>query len=162
MSRYCLDTSAYSNFKRGDPRIVDLVDRAEWLGISSIALGELWLGFLLGGRLAKNQAELEEFLASPPVEEIFIDQEIGKIYAEMVASLRRAGTPVPSNDVWIAAAAVRVGAPVLTYPPALDSVTLRNLSVGAATVDLTLQRYELDVGVHLERREGEVEVVVVK
>jgi glycogen debranching enzyme len=47
-------------------------------------------------------------------------------------------------------------------PPALNTVTLRNLAVGAASVDLTLQRYELDVGVHLERREGEVEVVVVK
>jgi tRNA(fMet)-specific endonuclease VapC len=122
LSRYCLDTSAYSNFKRGDPQIVNLIDRAEWLGISSIALGELWLGFLLGGRLAKNQAELEEFLASPPVEEILIDQEIGKIYAELVASLRRAGTPVPSNDVWIAAAAVRAGAPVLTYDDHFEEI----------------------------------------
>jgi glycogen debranching enzyme len=47
-------------------------------------------------------------------------------------------------------------------PPGLDRVTLRGLSVGAASVDLVLQRYEQDVGVHLERREGEVEVVVVK
>ncbi|HEX9941289.1 MAG TPA: amylo-alpha-1,6-glucosidase [Thermoanaerobaculia bacterium] len=47
-------------------------------------------------------------------------------------------------------------------PPSLDRVTIRGLSVAAASVDLILQRYEQDVGVHLERREGEVEVVVVK
>ncbi|HEY3567135.1 MAG TPA: hypothetical protein VGP73_04305 [Thermoanaerobaculia bacterium] len=46
MSRYCLDTSAYSHFKRGDPAVVDLIDRADWLGLPSIALGELWIGFL--------------------------------------------------------------------------------------------------------------------
>ena len=48
MSRYCLDTSAYSHFKRGDPAVVDLIDRADWLGLPSIALGEIWIGFLLG------------------------------------------------------------------------------------------------------------------
>lgn len=117
MSRYCLDTSAYSNFKRGEPRAVEIIDSAEWLGIPVIVLGELWIGFLLGDRLKRNQEELEEFLSSPPVEELFINQETSRIYADIVVSLRRAGTPVPSNDIWIAAAAVQVGAPVLTYDP---------------------------------------------
>jgi predicted nucleic acid-binding protein len=115
LSRYCLDTSAYSHFKRGDPQVVDLIDRAEWLGVPSVVLGELWIGFLLGGRLEKNQAELNEFLAHPPVVELVADHEVARIYAEMVVSLRRAGTPIPSNDVWIAATAKRMGAPVLTY-----------------------------------------------
>lgn len=115
MSRYCLDTSAYSNFKRGDAQVVALVDQAEWLGVSSIALGEIWLGFLGGSRLEQNQADLEEFLSSPLVEELTIDFETGRIYAEMVIALQRAGTPVPSNDVWIAAASARAGVPVITY-----------------------------------------------
>jgi tRNA(fMet)-specific endonuclease VapC len=115
LSRYCLDTSAYSHFKRGDPPVVDLIDRAEWLGVPSIVLGELWIGFLLGGRLEKNQAELNEFLTHPPVEELVPDREVARIYAEMVVSLRKAGTPIPSNDVWIAATAKRMGVPVLTY-----------------------------------------------
>lgn len=122
MSRYCLDTSAYSNFKRGDPQVVPLIDAAEWVGISSIALGELWLGFLLGDRLARNQAELNEFLSSPVVEELLIDQQVGRIYAEIVASLQRAGTPVPSNDIWIAAAAVRAGVPLLTYDTHFEAI----------------------------------------
>jgi len=115
LSRYCLDTSAYSQFKRGDPQVVDRIDRADWLGVPSIVLGELWIGFLLGDRLAKNQRELEEFLASPEVERIAVDEQVSRIYAEICVSLRRAGTPVPSNDIWIAATAIHSGAPVLTY-----------------------------------------------
>lgn len=115
MSRYCLDTSAYSHFKRGDPAVVDLIDRADWIGLPSIALGELWIGFLLGNRLERNQAELNEFLSHPQVEELVPDAEVARIYAEMVVSLQKAGTPIPSNDVWIAATAKKAGAPVLTY-----------------------------------------------
>ncbi len=115
MSRYCLDTSAYSQFKRGDPQVVDLIDRAEWLGIPSVVLGELWIGFLLGSRLTANQAELDEFLTHPAVEELTVDRAVSRIYAEIVVSLQKAGTPLPSNDIWIAANAARAGATVLTY-----------------------------------------------
>ena len=117
MSRYCLDTSAYSHFKRGDPAVVELVDSAEWIGVSSVVVGELWLGFLQGDRLARNQAELAEFLAHPVVEELVVDREVARVYAEIALALRRAGTPLPTNDVWIAAAASRAGATVLTYDP---------------------------------------------
>ncbi|HET9212828.1 MAG TPA: amylo-alpha-1,6-glucosidase [Thermoanaerobaculia bacterium] len=47
-------------------------------------------------------------------------------------------------------------------PPCIDHLTLRNLRVGEASVDLVFERYGTDVGAHLGRREGEVEVVVVK
>ncbi len=49
-----------------------------------------------------------------------------------------------------------------TLPDGLDRVTLRNLRVGESKVDLVFQRYDRDVATHLEHREGEVEVVVVK
>ncbi|HEV2853426.1 MAG TPA: amylo-alpha-1,6-glucosidase [Thermoanaerobaculia bacterium] len=47
-------------------------------------------------------------------------------------------------------------------PAGLRNLTLRNLRVGGAKVDLVFQRYEKDVATHLENREGDVEVVVVK
>ncbi len=114
MSRFCLDTSAYSRFQRGDETVVELVDRAEWIGMPSVALGELRTGFLLGGRTAQNERELGEFLASPVVTELTVDGEVSRHYAEMVVDLRRAGTPIPTNDIWIAATAARAGALVLT------------------------------------------------
>lgn len=115
MSRYCLDTSAYSHFKRGDAQVVELIDGAEWLGMPTIVLGELRVGFLLGGRLTVNESELREFLANPVVEIVGVDSEVSRHYAEIFVDLRRAGTPLPTNDIWIAAIAAREGALVLTY-----------------------------------------------
>jgi len=123
VTRYCLDTSAYSRFQRGDETVVDLVDRAEWIGMPSVALGELRTGFLLGGRTAQNERELGEFLASPVVTELTVDGEVSRHYAEMVVELRRAGTPIPTNDIWIAATAARAGALVLTADEHFERIT---------------------------------------
>lgn len=114
MSSYCLDTSAYSNFKRGSKEVAALLDRAELVGVSTIALGELRTGFLLGGRRKRNEAELDAFLDNPTVEVLHVDSETSRHYAEIVAELRKAGTPVPTNDIWIAATGSRNGTTVLT------------------------------------------------
>ena len=114
MSAYCLDTSAYSNFRRGNEELTEILDRAELVGVSTIALGELRTGFVLGGRRKRNEAELEAFLENPSVEVLPVDPETSRHYAEIVAELRRAGTPLPTNDIWIAAAAARNGTTVLT------------------------------------------------
>lgn len=115
MSRYCLDTSAYSHFKRGEERVVGLLEAADWIGVPSIVLGELWMGFLAGGRVERNVAELREFLANPVVNELVVDGDVGRVYAEIAIALRRAGTPIPTNDIWIAATAANAGAIVLTH-----------------------------------------------
>lgn len=123
MSRYCLDTSAYSQFKRGDRRVVERIAQAEWLGVPSIVVGELWTGFLQGRRRERNQEELDDFLSHPAVEELAVDSEVGRIYAEIVLDLRAAGTPLPTNDVWIAAVAVRAGATVISYDVHFDAIS---------------------------------------
>jgi predicted nucleic acid-binding protein len=115
LSRYVLDTSGYSHFKRGDAEIVDLLDAADWIGIPSVVLGELWTGFLLGRRMRENERELREFLANPAVEEVSVDAQVARAYAEIVVALREIGTPLPVNDVWVAACAATAGASVLTY-----------------------------------------------
>jgi tRNA(fMet)-specific endonuclease VapC len=131
LSRYCLDTTAYSQFKRGHPPVVDLIDRAEWIGIPSIVLGELWGGFLQGSLTDRNRQELERFLTHPSVEEIVVDRAVAPLYGEISVDLRKAGTPIPVNDIWIAAAAAKTGAPVLTYDDhfgfvrRIDSIILR-------------------------------------
>lgn len=123
MSRYCLDTSAYSRFQRGDARVVEILDRAEWVGVPAITLGELRTGFLLGDRRARNEDELQAFLANPVVDIVGVDEEVSRHYAEIVGDLRRAGTPLPTNDIWIAAAAARAGALVLTFDSHFDRIS---------------------------------------
>jgi len=115
VTRLCLDTSAYSNFQRGHPAVVDHIDRAAWIGLPSVVLGELWAGFLLGAHTGRNARELGEFLDHPVVEIVRSDEETARIYGEIVVDLRRKGTPLPTNDVWIAAAAARAGAAVPTF-----------------------------------------------
>lgn len=115
MSRWCLDTSAYSHFQRGHAATIDLLDSAEWIGVPAIVIGELWTGFVEGRMAKQNRDLLRAFLRNPVVEEIVVDRDVAQIYGEILASLRSSGSPMPTNDVWIAACAVRHGATVLTF-----------------------------------------------
>jgi tRNA(fMet)-specific endonuclease VapC len=114
MSRFCLDTSAYSRFRRGDADVVRLVDGADWIGLPAIVLGELRLGFRLGTQEERNEIELREFMANPAVQVLPVDADVSVQYADIAIGLRRAGTPIPTNDMWIAATAAAAGAIVLT------------------------------------------------
>jgi tRNA(fMet)-specific endonuclease VapC len=131
LSAYCLDTSAYSNFRRGNEEVAALLDQAELVGIPTIALGELRTGFLLGGRRRRTETELEAFLDNPAVEVLQVDSETSRHYAEIVAELRKAGTPLPTNDIWIAATAARNGATVLTCDDHFERIA----RVGAIVID---------------------------
>lgn len=94
--------------------MVEALERAEWIGVPAVTLGELHAGFLWGSRRQRNEDELAAFLTNPVIEILEVDDEVSRHYAEIVTDLRRAGTPLPTNDVWIAATAVRAGATVLT------------------------------------------------
>lgn len=122
MSRWCLDTSAYSQFMRGHQDVVALLDAADWVGVSAIVLGELRSGFLLGARASDNDKELASFLRNPVVEVLDIDEHAARIFAEIVVALRAAGTPVPTNDIWIAAVAAREGASVISFDAHFRSI----------------------------------------
>ena len=115
MSRWCLDTSAYSNFRRNDAAIVELIDTAATLLVPAIVLGELRSGFAQGRRQAENERALAAFLRHPVIEILNVDDAASVVYAEIIVALRRAGTPMPTNDIWIAAVAACRGATVVTY-----------------------------------------------
>jgi predicted nucleic acid-binding protein len=101
--------------KRGESRVVELVDRAEWIGMPCVVLGELHAGFRSASRRKQNETELEDFLAQPIVEELPVDGEVARVFGDLVAELRRRGTPLPSNDIWIAATCARAGATLLSF-----------------------------------------------
>jgi tRNA(fMet)-specific endonuclease VapC len=132
LTSLCLDTSAYSNFRRGNEEVATLLDRAELVGMPTVALGELRTGFLLGNKQQRNETELEAFLDNPAVELFSVDAETSRHYAEIVAELRRAGTPVPTNDIWIAAIAARNGTTVLTCDDHFERIR----RVGAIVIDV--------------------------
>lgn len=127
-----IDTSAYAQFRRGEPTIVDLLARTERVHVCAITLGELEGGFILGRRLEENRAALRDFLNEPFVSIVQVDQAVTNRYGKFFAELRRAGTPVPVNDLWIAASALHVRAQLVTFDSDfsrfrdLDVVILKN------------------------------------
>src|SRR5437879_2132415 len=113
MIRLMLDTSAYSMLRRGHAPIQAAAQLADKLYVSPIVLGELEAGFRRGRRSQENERLLRRFLASPRVEVAPVAEETVHCYAHIFDYLRRAGTPIPVNDLWIAASAMEHGLAVL-------------------------------------------------
>ena len=114
MSRILLDASAYSGILRGDPQLARAMQEADEIVLNAIVLGELKAGFRKGKHRERNENELAEFLASPRTRILGLDKETADRYAAILDSLRSAGTPIPTNDVWIAASAMQQGLRILT------------------------------------------------
>lgn len=114
MTRILVDTSAYSEHLRGHPEVKAAVQRASAIGLSVVSIGELRAGFLKGERARRNEEFLRSFLASPRARALPVDEETAGRYAAIRDYLRRRGTPVPTNDVWIAATAAQHGLRLLT------------------------------------------------
>ncbi len=112
--RLFLDTSAYSAFLRGHQDIKQELQRADAIHINPIVLGELHAGFQRGKHRKRNEAILQEFLGSPRTRVVPVDEETAERYAVIVNALRAAGTPIPTNDIWIAASAMQYGLIVVT------------------------------------------------
>jgi tRNA(fMet)-specific endonuclease VapC len=114
VSSVMLDTSAYAAFMRGHPDIKFTLQEAERVSMSPVVLGELHAGFSLGNRRAQNERELARFLRSPRVSVLPVSDDTAIRYAEILLFLRHAGTPIPTNDVWIAAGAMEHGLRIVT------------------------------------------------
>ncbi len=110
----CLDTSAYVRFREGEPSAVEAVVAARDLAVPVIVLGELRTGFRHGTQAATNERRLREFLADPVVRVLDVDEDAADRYADHMPDLRRRGRPLPTNDVWIGALALREGLSILT------------------------------------------------
>jgi tRNA(fMet)-specific endonuclease VapC len=110
-----LDTNAYVALMKGHEGVASMVRRAERIFLSSIVAGELIFGFRNGSRYGKNISELDRFLENPFVEFLPVSYTTADRFGRIAASLRKKGTPMPSNDIWIAAHAIESGAELLSF-----------------------------------------------
>ena len=115
VSRLVLDTSAYSRLRHGHETVLDLVAIAESVLLPVTVLGELEAAFELGGRVKENRVVLNDFLDEPYVSILPSDRSVARQYGQIFARLRRAGTPIPVNDIWIAATTFDCGGHLLTF-----------------------------------------------
>jgi tRNA(fMet)-specific endonuclease VapC len=112
--KLCIDTSAYSILMRGDREIKELLETADEVLVPAVVLGELYAGFYMGRGSKKNIDELNNFLERPGVKVVPINSTITERYGLLIKTLKEAGTPLPTNDIWIAAVTFETGTRLLT------------------------------------------------
>jgi tRNA(fMet)-specific endonuclease VapC len=102
-----LDTNRYRDFCEGNSETSDVIQRARRVYLPFVVLAELRAGFLCGTLARRNEKSLTVFLNSPRVRVLMADEETTHHFARIFAQLRLQGTPIPVNDIWIAALAVQ-------------------------------------------------------
>jgi len=101
--RLALDTNRYTDLCRGDAAVVETIEAADEVWLPFIVLGELRAGFAVGSQGSRNEAILRRFLLKPGIDVLYADEQTTHHYASVYRQLRKQGTPVPTNDMWIAA-----------------------------------------------------------
>jgi len=101
--RLALDANRYSDLCRGNVSVVETVERADEIWLPFIVLGELRAGFAVGNQGPRNEAVLRRFLMKSGVGVLYADEQTTHHYAAVYRQLRKQGTPIPTNDMWIAA-----------------------------------------------------------
>ena len=115
MKNIVLDTNCYAAYRAGDNRVLDALASAETVWMSVIVLGELYAGFRGGTKMLENQQQLDLFLAKPTVKILDVGKESAEIFGEVKDQLKKSGTPLPINDVWIAAHTMESGSVLVSY-----------------------------------------------
>ncbi len=123
-----LDTNGYTAFQKGNSEAVEVMAYATQIYVSTIVLGELLAGFVVGSREAKNRVYLQTFLLSPRVEVVTITDSTAEWYATIYKELRTKGRPIPTNDMWIAATAREKDCALFTYDAHFTNID--DLTVG--------------------------------
>ena len=113
--KIAIDTNRYRDFTDGRPEAVERFRSAEQVCVPLVVLAELRAGFLAGSASAAqskqagshNARVLTAFLNRPRVRVLWPDEETVHQYARLWNQLRGQGTPIPTNDLWIAALVVQ-------------------------------------------------------
>lgn len=109
-----IDTNVYTAFKRGMPSVVECFRNVDSIGLEVVVVGELLAGFKGGKYERRNQKELQSFIDSPRVRFLAHGWRTSEFYGVLFNRLKAAGTPIPANDIWIAAVAMEYGRTLCT------------------------------------------------
>ena len=104
--RVALDANRYTDLCRGDLEVAGTLEEADSVYVPFVVLAELRAGFAFGSLGRDNEQVLQRFLRKPGVDVLYPDDTTTRTYARLYRQLRRQGTPIPINDLWIAALVV--------------------------------------------------------
>lgn len=117
-----IDTNRYVDFMRGVGEVVATFRAASTIALPYVVVGELRAGFACGDRARANERNLARFLSRDRVRVLWADEATTHLYARVFAELGSQGTPIPTNDLWIAALTIQHGLPLFTRDAHFRSV----------------------------------------
>jgi len=104
--RVAIDTNRLTDLLQGDARLAERLGACDEVWVPLVVLGEIKAGLHGGTQRHRNEALLQRFLAKATVSVLLPGRETAEHYARIFVQLKRAGTPVPDNDLWLAALAL--------------------------------------------------------
>lgn len=109
-----LDTNAISDLFREPPpdRLIQVLESADVHHLPVIVLGEFRYGLL-----SSNTGKLLEFRLNRLIETnivLHLDEVTSQVYADVRHALKKRGSPIPENDIWIAALGIQYNLPIVT------------------------------------------------
>lgn len=107
--RLALDTNRYVDLCRGVEGVAEVLEAAAEIYVPFVVLAELRAGFAVGTQSIANEQVLRRFLLKQGVSLLFPDEDTTHHYSSVYRQLRAQGTPIPTNDIWIAALVLQHG-----------------------------------------------------
>ena len=125
-----IDTSRLVDFFKGDETVRLILQAQHDIRVPFAVLGELRAGFLCGTRSLENERLLSRFLNSKRVQVEFADEDTSHHYARIFKTLRSRGTPIPTNDLWIASLCIQHNRPLLTRDQHFEKIPQLAIETG--------------------------------
>lgn len=116
-----LDTNGLSALAEGEPALESILRKAAQVAIPVIVLGEYRYGISHSRYRKQYEQWLGQFLSTFRI--LDVDERTTVSYSSVRTELKKAGTPIPSNDVWIAALCRQHSLPVVSRDRHFDFVT---------------------------------------
>jgi tRNA(fMet)-specific endonuclease VapC len=115
-----LDTNIVIDLFAARAEVVQGIREASRVFVSSVVIGELCFGAEKSAHVTKNLARIEAFI--PLVSVLAVDVETARLYGAVRRKLRRIGSPIPENDIWIASVALQHGLTLITRDQHFEAV----------------------------------------
>ena len=115
-----LDTNGLSALAAGEAALEPVLQQAAQIAIPVIVLGEFRYGISHSRYRRHYERWLAEYL--PNFRVLDVDERTTISYSAVRSELKRAGTPIPANDIWIAALCRQHSLPLISRDRHFDAV----------------------------------------
>lgn len=119
---FLVDTNVLIDMANGKSPVTNRLALADRIWVSPIVAGEYWAGIRDSRRDFAKQRAFDLFLGLPNVSVPPLTADTAQRYARLWRALSGVGRRIPSNDVWIAAHAMDLGATLVTADAHFDGI----------------------------------------